>query len=419
MQSLDPGSKILSIPRLGEDPLPERINLSLYGLLLSIEILNREDHKTKFAIITHRDPDADAIGSMLGMRTLLTGMMPGCSVRLFHDISSTASPHTNKLSQLGAERLEKLAGILGDASQSHEWAVVLVDQPSVYSPQVSLSMNTLPREADIILDHHGQSYSRDGVVIEPRAGSASAIMLRALQIATQSEMISDAWTHDSRLLSFLVSGAEIDAGISQNQEIRALDSASFPIVDWVRSCASAEEHKVELERLRHRLDLSKYSQELLDHATSHKVELGRCEIALPGYNKSINCEIAYAGQASDKTLLADCADRFSKQVFAASSKPSIMLMFGVIRPESEPQRGSLRDGEPIQVVIRANSPEIPVDAIAKLLSSSGGGRPCAGAAPLTVPPELRGTISPRSFLTEATSMVRQRLRNEGERWARA
>jgi len=321
--------------------------------------------------------------------------------------------------QFGAERLEKLVGILGDTSQAHEWAVVLVDQPSVFSPQVSLSTNILPREADIILDHHGHSYSRDGVVIEPRAGSTSAIMLRALQIATQSEMISDAWTHDSKLLSFLVGGAEIDAGISQNREIRALDSASFPIVDWVRSCASAEEHKVELERLRQRLDLSKYSQELLDHATAHKVKLGGHEIALPGYDKAINCEIAYAGQASDRTLLADCADRFSKQVFAASSSPSIILMFGVIRPNSEPQRGSLRDGETIQVAIRANSAEIPVDGIAKLLSPAGGGRPGAGAAPLTVPPELRGTISPRLFLTQATSMVQQRLRNEGKCWTRA
>lgn len=416
MQSLDPGSKILSIPRLGEDPLPERINLSLYGLLLSVEILNRDEQKTKFAIITHRDPDADAIGSMLGMRALLTGMLPECSVRLFHDISSTVSPHTKKLIQFGAERLEKLAGILGDPSQAREWAVVLVDQPSVYSPQVSRSTSMLPREADIILDHHGHSYSRDGVVIEPRAGSASAIMLRALQIATQSEMISDAWTHDSRLLSFLVSGAEIDAGISQNKEIRALDSASFPIVDWVRSCASAKEHRVELERLRQRLDLSKYSQELLDHAMGHKVELGRCELAIPGYTKPIDCEIAYAGHASDRTLLADCADRFSKHVFAASSTPSITLIFGVIRADSEPQRGCLRDGETIQVVIRANSPEIPVDAIAKLLSPAGGGRPGAGAAPLAVPSELKGTISPRSFLAEATSMVRRRLRNDGPHW---
>jgi len=416
MQSLDQGSKILSIPRLGEDPLPQRINLSLYGLLLSIELLHREQHKTNFAIITHRDPDADAIGSMLGMRTLLTGMLPECSVGLFHDVSATSSPHTKKLAQFGAERLEKLAAILSDQDRAREWAVVLVDQPSVYSPQVSSARNALPREADIILDHHGQSYSRDGIVIEPRAGSASALMLRALQIATQSEMISDSWTHDSRLLSFLVGGAEIDAGISQNEEIRSLNAASFPIVDWVRSCASAEEHKVELERLRQRLDLSKYSQELLDYAQGHKVDLGSCKLVLPGYDKSVNCEIAYAGVASDRTLLADCADRLGKQAFSVVSAPTILLVFGLIRKDSESERGSLRDGENIQAVIRANAVDIPVDAIAKLLSPSGGGRPGAGAAPLAVPNTLKGTISPRAFLSEATRMVRQRLANAGDRW---
>lgn len=417
MQSLDQGSKILSIPNLGEDPLPQRINLSLYGLLLSIELLNREQLKNNFAIITHRDPDADAIGSMLGMRTLLTGMLPECAVRLFHDMSATSSAHTKKLAQFGAEPLEKLTTILSNPEQARAWAVILVDQPSVYSPQVSSSMNALPREADIILDHHGQAYSRDGIVIEPRAGSSSALMLRTLQIATQSEMISDSWTHDSRLLSFLVSGAEIDAGISPNAEIRSLNAASFPIVDWVRSCASAEEHKVELERLRQRLDLSKYSQELLDYAQHHKMDLGRCELALSAYDKSVNCEIAYAGIASDKTLLADCADRLSKQVFPASSTPTILLVFGVIRQEGESQRGSLRDGESIQTVIRASSADIPVDAIAKLLSTSGGGRPGAGAAPLVVPPVLKGTISPRSFLSEAASMVRRRLADAGERWS--
>jgi hypothetical protein len=417
MPSLDQGSKILSIPRLGEDPLPERINLSLYGLLLSIELLHREQHKTNFAIITHRDPDADAIGSMLGMRALLTGMLPDRVVSLFHDVSATSSPHTKKLAQFGAARLEKLATILSDPEQAREWAVILVDQPSVYSPQVSSSMNALPHEADIILDHHGHAYSRDGVVIEPRAGSSSALMLRALQIATQSEMISDSWTHDSRLLSFLVSGAEIDAGISQNAEIRSLNATSFPIVDWVRSCASAQEHKVELERLRQRLDLSKYSQELLDHAQHHKMELGSCKLSLPGHDKSVNCEISYAGAASDRTLLADCADRLSKQVFSATSTPTILLVFGVIRREGESQRGSLRDGENIQAVIRANSVDIPVDAIAKLLSSTGGGRPGAGAAPLAVPHALKGTISRRSFLSEAASMVRRRLADEGDRWS--
>jgi len=416
MQSLDPGSKILSIPRLGEDPLPQRINLSLYGLLLTIELLNREDHKTKFAVVTHRDPDADAIGSMLGMRALLTEMLPGCSINLFHEISSSASPHTRKLAQFGAEPLEKLSLMLSDPIQAKEWAVVLVDQPSVFSSQVSTNSRSFNREADVILDHHGDAYARDGVVIEPRAGSASALMLRTLQIATQSEMISDRWTHDSKLLSFFVSGAEIDAGISQNQELRPPTPSAFPIVDWVRTCASAEEHQVELERLRQRLDLSKYSRELLEYAQFHKMDLGSCKLTLSGYTQPVNCEIAYAGAASDRTLLADCADRLSKQVFSTSSEPTILLVFGVIRKERDSERGSLRDGEDIQTVIRANSDDIPVDGIAKLLSFSGGGRPGAGAAPLTVPATLKGTISPRSFLSEAARMVRQRLADVGERW---
>ena len=84
--------------------------------------------------------------------------------------------------------------------------------------------------------------------------------------------------------------------------------------------------------------------------------------------------------------------------------------------ESESELGSLRDGENIRGVIRANAVDIPVDAIAKLLSPSGGGRPGAGAAPLAVPNTLKGTISPRAFLSEATRMVRQRLANAGDRW---
>lgn len=417
MQSLDPGSKILSIPRLGEDPLPQRINLSLYGLLLTIELLNREDHKTKYAIVTHRDPDADAIGSMLGMRALLTEMLPGCSINLFHEISSTASPHTRKLAQFGAEPLEKLSLMLNEPIQAKEWAVVLVDQPSVFSSQVSFNSRSFNREADVILDHHGQACARDGVVIEPRAGSASALMLRTLQIATQSEMISDRWTHDSKLLSFLVSGAEIDAGISQSLELRPPTPSAFPIVDWVRTCASAKEHQVELERLRQRLDLSKYSQELLDIAQAQRQDLGKCELALSDHAGSVVCEIAYAGTASDRTLLADCGDRLSKQVFSASPEPTITLLFGVIRQEGESPRGSLRDGECLHVVIRANSPDIPVDAIAKLLSTSGGGRPGAGAAPLVVPNLLKGTISPRVFLSEAAAMVRNRLAGREKRWS--
>ncbi len=417
MQSLYSDSKILSIPRLGEDPLPQRINLSLYGLLLSAELLHRDDHRNKFAIITHRDPDADAIGSMLGMRTLLTGMLPECRVSLFHEVSSAKSPHAHKLAQCGAERLDKLSAILNDPVQASEWAVVLVDQPSIFSPQVSSDSRAFAREADIILDHHGQPLARDGVIIEPRAGSTSALTLRALQIATQSEMISDAWTHDSRLLSFLVSGAEIDAGISQNKELRALNTASSPVVDWVRSCASADEHRRELERLRSRLDLSKYSQDLLDHAETHKLDLGNQRLACHSTLPSVQCEIAYAGSASDKTLLADCAERFSRRVFTASVEPTIVLLFGALRPERESPRESLKQGEVIHVVIRSNSPEIPVDSIAKLLSPLGGGRPRAGVAPLTVPHSLHGTISPRLFLSEAADMVRRRLAGSGERWS--
>jgi hypothetical protein len=242
-------------------------------------------------------------------------------------------------------------------------------------------------------------------------------MLRTLQIATQSEMISDKWTHDSKLLSFFVSGAEIDAGISGNTGLRELHPVSFPVVDWVRSCASADEHRLELERLRQRLDLSKYSQELLDHAQSHKVDLGNCELASRGPLQSVLCEIAYAGSTADRTLLADCADRWSKQVFASSDEPAIAVVFGVLRAERDSTRGSLKEGESIQVVIRANSTKIPVDTIAKLLSPLGGGRPMAGVAPLRVPLSLQGTISPRSFLAEAAKMVRQRLRDVGEQWA--
>ena len=148
------------------------------------------------------------------------------------------------------------------------------------------------------------------------------------------------------------------------------------------------------------------------------MDLGSCKLALPGYDESVNCEIAYAGVASDKTLLADCADRLSKQIFSVASAPTILLVFGIIRKGSESDRGSLRDGELAHAVIRANAGNIPVDGIAKLLSLMGGGRPGAGAAPLSVPHALKGTISPRSFLSEAATMVKQRLVDEGERWSR-
>ena len=90
--------------------------------------------------------------------------------------------------------------------------------------------------------------------------------------------------------------------------------------------------------------------------------------------------------------------------------------FGVLQESGALRDRSLKEGEPLQVSVRGSDPDLPVRAVAKLLSQRGGGGPSMGAASLNVPPALVNTKSPEVFLNEAREMVLHRLLDQGASW---
>ena len=407
----------LRVPSTVADPLPSGINTALYGALLTLELLRAHEGIEHFAVVTHRDPDADAFAGLLGMRTLLRELCPNASISLHYDLSRCGAKESTKARMFGAQSIECLAHKFLDPRAREVTAIILVDQPSILSGAVLPPQATeIPRvswDADVIIDHHGPRYSKGGIVIEPAAGSTSALILRLLQIATQSELISNAWTRDTQLLSHLVCGAEIDAGISQNAHEQNLDPIHNPVVDWVRDCARCStSHEQAVHQLRSRFDVSAFSEELRTHARRYGRTLGSFALE----HTIFQCHVAYAGVASDKAHLADCANKLVREMKRSGAEPTILIVLAALQDSGGRRERSLRAGEPLQVAVRSTHEGLPVRVVAKLLSHAGGGGPSMGAASLNVPPTLENTKSPMVFLDEACAMVLNRLFNQGGRW---
>lgn len=365
-------------------PFSQSIDAELAAVLGKLVRLYEEGRRT-FVIVTHRDPDADAIAGCLGMDRLIRGLLPSdVTIRWMHDGELCSS-----LRGVVARKTESITGLPGvfEGAPEGSVAVVVVDQPGLHSCAVlPRSMRLDPvlgnREADIIVDHHGDSLLHDGAVCVPESGSTAALVYRLLQLAHNHERYQRASFSDqenARFALLLNVGARTDAG--QNV-VGPLAKDVSPYVSWVVretegnfSTADAKAFDV----------LAASHGALLETAKREALVFDGVDID----GVLTQLVLAYAGVADSAHCIGACASKLfdherAKTKGAASHLPLAVVVCGIIRPEDQQGAEVVHAGERVQISIRT---DLMVDAefIAERISAAGGGRAGAAAAQISVP----------------------------------
>jgi hypothetical protein len=238
------------------------------------------------------------------------------------------------------------------------------------------------READILLDHHGDARHQDGAVCEPESGCTSALVYRVLQLAENHERykrtkFSD---EDNARLALLVNvGARTDAG--QNVT-GALSKSVSRYVSWaVESTGGAfrEEDARAFDVLAAR------HANLVERAQGGALVYQGVEIE----GAKAHLVLAYAGIAESAHCIGACASKVfelecAKQPHYEQGLPVVVVVCGIIRPEIGEASEVVNAGERVQVSIRTQPP-VDAEHIANVISAAGGGRTGAAAAQLAVP----------------------------------
>lgn len=358
--------------------------------------------KTTFAIVTHRDPDADAIAGCMGIDRLIRATLPeSARVRWLHDGSLCAS-----LRQVSGERSESihnLESMIDDPSV----AIVVVDQPAlnvctVLPPAMRSDPRFENRKADLILDHHGEQRYEGGRVSCPEAGSTAALICRLLDLAyyynlTTSSLFTDG--SDSRLALLLNMGARTDAGLPVHGE---LPSGASTFTRWV---VEQTQCKVDPKDAALFDVLKGHAGKLLAIAREKQQVFPR--VNFDGALAEI--VISHAGIADSPHCVGACASELFKEAVSKKqgTDPVVVVMFGIIRPETSEECHTLHTGETIHVSIRSEE-GVSAEKIAHRLSSEGGGRPCAAGFQLHVPRSLEN-VNDEDFLMHCLKLARIKL----------
>lgn len=371
------------IPTSG-NPFSAQLDTELLSIIAKLEELYREGKRT-FVIVTHRDPDADAIAGCLGMERLIRGILPSdVMIKWMHDGELCAS--LAKTCGRVTESITHLPSVI-EASPEGSVAVVVVDQPGLHScavlpPAMRYGSQLGNREADIILDHHGEERYQHGAIALPESGCTAALIYRLLQLAREHEGFksSISSSEDEARFALLVNvGARTDAG--QNIFGTLAESVS-PFVAWaVRSTegkfpsSDAQAFDVLASQRADLLDSAKRDAHIY-----HGVEIDGVPTHLV---------VAYAGVAESTHCIGACASKMfdferERARVECGGLPVAVVVCGIIRPESKLDAEVVHAGERVQISIRTE-PAIDAELIAAEISSGGGGRVGAAAAQLTVP----------------------------------
>lgn len=367
-----------------EAPFSQELDSELVSIISRLHDLYTEGKRT-FAIVTHRDPDSDAMAGCLGLDRLIRGILPGdVSTRWMHDGSLCAS--LQKACGRASESIKNLPSLL-ETAPSNSVAIIVVDQPGLHTcavlpKEMQLDTRIDNREADIVLDHHGDPRHEPGVISAPESGCTAALIYRLLQLAQNH----DRYRHtqfsreeDERLALLVNVGARTDAG----QSVTApLSETASPFVRWV------------VEKTEGRFDKSLAAT--FDVLGAHHSGL----IATASADAHIyhgvlindvltHLVVSFAGVADSAHCIGACASKMlllerEKQQLNKSTYPVAVVVCGLIRGDDNATGEVVRAGERVQVSIRT---EPPVDAefIAQTISSAGGGRIGAAAVQLAVP----------------------------------
>lgn len=368
---------------LADSPLPLEVDRSLIGMNNQIESLYREGRRT-FTILTHDYPDPDAAAGALGMKHLLQLVLPG-DVR----VRSMSIGHIGKEytveGRFAPEAIDGLLALYGSVENARQSALVLVDQPTIRSERVLPGRILrskelfLPQEADVVLDHHsGTRVQSPGVVSVESAGSTSALILRALQLATEQRGLSPSecqWHKDANLALLMNIGAWTDACIPLSNwgNPRALPK----IVEWVHEHTNGRFKASQIKDF----DLSGCFEQFYLNANKTRTECG--PVMIDG--KPCNVVLAFVGSVRDPNQLGAFASEYIRGQLGLLSTdvPLALAVFGLIRnAEEEPE--DVLANEQVRVSIRRYG-DVCSDRIGKLISETSGGRDAGAVADLYVP----------------------------------
>jgi len=369
------------------NPFSQSLDTELVAVIQKLESLYREGRRT-FVLITHRDPDADAIAGCFGFDRLIRGILPDdVTVRWMHD-GHLCAP-LREASGRDTESVSNLKTLI-QSSPEGAVAIILVDQPGLHScavlpPAIRLDEVFVNREADIILDHHGDPRHQDGAICAPECGCTAALVYRLLQHAENHERYrSVPFTEKERAhFALLVNiGARTDAGQSVSGE---LPRDVSPYVLWA---VANTEGFFSAQHAR--------PFDVLEDRHARLVETAQREaqvyegIEIKGVVARLI--VAYAGVVESSHCVGACASKLFEIERARAHReptaiPVAVVVCGLIRPEEQSDESVVHAGERVQVSVRS---EAPVDAehIAATISSVGGGRTGAAAAQLAVPEQF-------------------------------
>lgn len=372
-------------------PFSPQLDAELAAIISKIEHLYNEGRRT-FVIVTHRDPDPDAMAGCVGMDRLIRGILPSdVCLRWMHDGDLCSS--LQRACGRSTESIVNLPDIFTGAPEGTV-SVIVVDQPGLHSCAVlPESMRLDPtignREADILLDHHGDPRHQEGAVCEPECGCTSALVYRLLQLAENHERYRGAHfseEENARLALLVNVGARTDAGQSVTG---ALSGSVSPYVSWaIESTQSAfredEAQAFDVLTSRHAHLVKRAHQDALVYDG----------IDIQGV--SARLLLSYAGSAESAHCIGACASKLfelecAKQRLEDKGLPVAVVVCGIIRTESSEGSKVVRAGDRVQISIRTQQP-VDAEHIAHVISEEGVVAPAPQRHSLQCP---RGMINSR------------------------
>jgi nanoRNase/pAp phosphatase (c-di-AMP/oligoRNAs hydrolase) len=394
-------------PQPHGSPFSQCLDAELVGIISKVECLYREGRRT-FVIVTHRDPDADAIAGCMGMARLIKGVLPGdVCVRWMHDGDLCSS--LRAVCGCATEPISKLPSVF-EGAPDNTVSIIVVDQPGLHSCAVLPDTMRLEptignREADIVLDHHGDPRHYDGAVCEPLCGCTAALVYRLLQLAQNHERYRQTRfpkDEDERFALLVNVGARTDAGQSV---VGPLSESVSPYVSWA---VASTEGAFPRENAQAFDVLASRHASLVE--TARREALVYEGIMIGGVCADL-C-LAYAGTAESAHCIGACASKVfelerAKRGRDSKALPLAVVVCGIIRSEIPGEPEMVRAGERVQVSIRTE-PSLDAEYIAHAISSSGGGRTGAAAVQLAVPKKYE-SVSDAFYVSRLLELLEVKL----------
>lgn len=175
--------------------------------------------KGRAALFTHRCPDPDAIGAMMGMQFLLQKSF-GIESDLFYD-GEVSHPQNGVMVNLLDPGIKRVCEDY---------------RPDMYSLRVLL--DTIPENAgvakltipfDIVVDHHREMpHNYTGVLVHRKCGSASAIVFDMMKHFVKAEdWLSDDVDGDTKVATALIAGIVTDTEYMMSDDSTELEFRAF------------------------------------------------------------------------------------------------------------------------------------------------------------------------------------------------